>query len=140
MKPFLFRPLETPPNSPLHPHQRATGAMKSLFPSQNDPNYITFGTIDRVPENVSFLTPNANTKIPLSDLTFKWHPHSHHISIDNFQPQSYYEEYLMTTTYSQIIQDLQRSQMEKLFSLHASSKGPQSFLVIGCGYGSFMNY
>jgi SAM-dependent methyltransferase len=114
--------------------------MKPLFPSLNDPNYISFGTIDRVPENVSFLAANANTKIPLSDLTLKWHPHSHHISIDNFQPQSYYEEYLMTATYSQIIQELQRSQMEKLISLHASSKGPQSFLEIGCGDGSFMKY
>jgi 2-polyprenyl-3-methyl-5-hydroxy-6-metoxy-1,4-benzoquinol methylase len=110
------------------------------FPSLNDPNYISFGSMDRVPENVSFLAADANTNIPLSELKFKWHTHAQHIAIDNFQPQSYYEEYLMTATYSQKIQDLQSSQMERLTSLHASPTGPQSFLEVGCGDGSFMKY
>jgi SAM-dependent methyltransferase len=112
----------------------------TFFPPLNDTNYHRFGTMNRVPENVSFLATNANTTIPLSELKFKYHPNSQHITIDNFQPQSYYEDYLMTASYSQKIQDLQRSQMETLARLHASDMGPQSFLEIGCGDGSFMKY
>ncbi len=86
-------------------------------------NYNQFGSMNRVPENVSFLAASANTTIPLSELRFKYHPNSQHITIDNFQPHSYCEDYLMTVSYSQKIQDLQRSQMETLALLHASDMG-----------------
>jgi SAM-dependent methyltransferase len=98
------------------------------------------GAMDCVPENVSFLAPDANTPIPLSKIGFKWHAQSQHVVIENFQPPSYYEDYIMTATYSKKMQVLQRSQMESLVGLHASETGPRSFVEIGCGDGSFMKY
>lgn len=110
------------------------------FPSPNEPDFTRCGSMNRVPENVSFLAPNADSRIPLSEIGFKWHANSQHIAIENFQPPSYYEDYVMTATYSQKMQELQRSQMEILTRLHASAAGPESFLEIGCGDGSFLKY
>ena len=78
--------------------------------------------------------------MPRSSIGFKWHARSQHVSIDNFQQPSYYEDYVMTATYSDKMQALQRSQLEKLVSLHEGPSGPQSFVEIGCGDGSFMKY
>lgn len=46
----------------------------------------------------------------------------------------------MTTTFSAKMQELQKSQLEKLVSLHERENGPASFIEIGCGDGSFMKY
>jgi SAM-dependent methyltransferase len=110
------------------------------FPSPTDLGYVKCGSMNRVPENVSFLAPNASSQIPLSEIGFKWYANCQHVAIENFQPPSYYEDYVMTATYSQKMQDLQRSQMENLVRLHANPDGPGSFLEIGCGDGSFMKY
>jgi SAM-dependent methyltransferase len=76
----------------------------------------------------------------VSTINFKWHASSQHLVIENFQPPSYYEDYVMTATYSDKMQALQRSQLEKLVSLYEGANGPQSFVEIGCGDGSFMKY
>lgn len=112
----------------------------SAFPSPNSPEYVDRGVLDRVPENVSFLAPSPETAIPLSTIGFKWHPRSQHLSIENFQPPSYYEDYIMTATYSAKMQEHQRSQAERLCKVHQGKNGPRSFVEIGCGDGSFMKY
>lgn len=114
--------------------------MTPFFPALDDPKYVVLGQLDRIPQNVSFLAADPNTYFPMSELSLRWHSETQHVSIDNFQPESYYEEYLMTATYSQKMQDLQRSQIEKLTRLHSSPFGPQSFVEIGCGDGSFLKY
>ena len=110
------------------------------FPLPGDPDYVRHGSLDRVPANVSLLASAPGTAIGLSNIGFKWHACSQHVAIENFQPPSYYEDYVMTATYSDKMQALQASQMEKLASLHESPAGPRSFVEIGCGDGSFMKY
>jgi SAM-dependent methyltransferase len=110
------------------------------FPIFDDADYSRHGSLDRVPANVSLLTSAPGTKTQLSNIGFKWHAPSQHIAIENFQPPSYYENYVMTATYSDKMQSLQRSQLEKLVNLHEGPHGPQSFVEIGCGDGSFMKY
>lgn len=110
------------------------------FPLPNDPEYSRHGTLDRVPANVSFLTSAPGTETPLSSIGFKWHAGSQHLSIENFQPPSYYEDYVMTATYSDKMQAHQRSQLEKLLTLHEGPASLRSFVEIGCGDGSFLKY
>ena len=111
-----------------------------VFPRPDDPEYSRQGSLDRVPANVSFLTSVPGEAMPSTSIGFKWHAASQHLAIENFQPPSYYEDYVMTATYSERMQTLQRSQLEKLVGLHEGPKGPGSFVEIGCGDGSFMKY
>ena len=109
------------------------------FPTPNDPDYLHPAVLDLVPENVSFLASRANQSVPATRIGFNWHAASQHVSIENFQPPSYYEDYVMTATYSAKMQDLQKAQAQKLAGLHERG-GPKSFVEIGCGDGSFMKY
>ncbi len=112
----------------------------NTFPLPDDKEYSRQGSLDRVPANVSFLASAPGEVMHLSNIGFKWHARSQHLVIENFQPPSYYEDYVMTATYSDKMQELQRSQLENLVGLHEGSNGPQSFVEIGCGDGSFMKY
>lgn len=113
---------------------------QNSFPLPNDPEYVNHGSLNKVPANVSVLASAPDTVADLSNIGFKWHARSQHLVIENFQPPSYYEDYIMTATYSGKMQALQASQLKKLIGLHESSHGLRSFIEIGCGDGSFMKY
>lgn len=114
--------------------------MGAFFPFPDDPRYTFHGSMGRVPENVSYLASSPDEKVSSVDIGFKWSAASQHVSIVNYQPASYYEDYFMTTTYSEKMQNQQASQLAKLISLHDKDGGPKSFVEIGCGDGSFMNH
>jgi SAM-dependent methyltransferase len=114
---------------------------KNNFPLSDDMEYTLHGNLDRVPENVSYLTTSPNEHMPHSTIGFKWHDRLQHLTIENFQPPNYYEDYVMTATYSEKMQALQRAQMEKLVKLHEDIDSPiRSFVEVGCGDGSFLKY
>lgn len=96
--------------------------------------------MSQVPVDVSRLAAEPAASAPATQIGFKWHARSQHASIENYQPPSYYEDYIMTNSYSDSMQALQKGQMDRLISLHESLKGPASFVEIGCGDGSFMKY
>lgn len=112
----------------------------NVFPYPGDSGYTSHGSLDRVPANVSMLADRPREMAPLSEIGFQWHPGSQHLAIKNFQPPSYYADYIMTTTYSEKMQELQRSQAAKLVSLYEKSGGPASFVEIGCGDASFLKH
>jgi len=92
-----------------------------------------------VPFDVSRLAEQPNQPNQRAKIGFKWHAASQHTTIENYQPPSYYEDYIMTNTYSDAMQRLQQRQMERLLSLREGGQ-PTSFVEIGCGDGSFMKY
>lgn len=123
-------------------HENSGGddpVLRRQFPGLDDEGYVRAGRLDRVPENVSFLAPSPNHRAADAEIGFKWHPATQHGAIENFQPPSYYEDYVMTATYSDKMQRLQASQMARLVALHDGGC-PNSFVEIGCGDGSFMKY
>jgi len=93
-----------------------------------------------VPENVSFLAAMPNTEMQLSNIRFKWHAHSQHLAIENVLPMSYYDDYVMTASFSEKMQTHQQLQFEKLLSLYVGPGGAQSVVEIGCGDGSFLKH
>lgn len=99
------------------------------------------GVQSSVPENVSYLSHSANTKVNLTEIGFLWNPIIQHLQITNYQEPSYYDEYFMTTSYSSAIQQLQEAQCIQLISLLAK-QGIQnpSLVEIGCGDGSFLSH
>lgn len=111
-----------------------------VFPDADDPRYAPRGSLARVPANVSYLASAPNVSTPLSEIGFKWHARSQHVAIENFQPPSYYEDYVMTTTYSERMQALQHAQLETLVGLHEHAHGPRSLVEVGCGDGSFLKH
>jgi SAM-dependent methyltransferase len=107
--------------------------------------------IDNVPENVSFLADTPNFKIDLTEIDIFYDKNKQHSTISNFQKNGYYEEYLMTTTYSSSMQNLQAEQITKLKHLVGLAKNKEfkfgdealrnfNFIEIGCGDGSFMQH
>ncbi len=104
-----------------------------------DDKYAQVGSLDRVPDNVSYLAPEPNKKMPLSNIFFKWNSESQHLKIENYQPSKYYEDYLMTTSHSKKMQELQSIQVDKLIEINGGKK-IRSFIEIGCGDGSFLNH
>lgn len=113
---------------------------KNSFPLINHSEYKSCGTIDLIPTNVSYLAKIRGEEVPNCHIGFKWHASSQHIVIENFQPPSYYEDYLMTSTSSPSIQSLQLSQVKKMISLFNPAGELPSMLEIGCGDGSFMRH
>ena len=114
--------------------------MSNMFPGNNDDRYIRFGRLSHVPENVSRLGSAPFSYTKLVDIGFEWDSLSQHLRITNFQPASYYEDYLMTTSYSTKIQELQESQIKRLASLCGQDISQSKFIEIGCGDGSLLNY
>tara|TARA_R100001377_G_scaffold83047_1_gene64042 strand:- start:888 stop:2051 length:1164 start_codon:yes stop_codon:yes gene_type:complete len=114
---------------------------KKYFPTPDDEKYIFLGNFEQVPGNVSYLAAFANENSALSDIGFKWHKKTQHLIIDNYQPPSYYDDYVMTASYSKKMQSLQKSQMERLVGFHKEMcSSLESFVEIGCGDGSFLKY
>jgi SAM-dependent methyltransferase len=115
-------------------------SLSQTFPLSGDLGYTRQGSLDNVPNNVSFLASEPGVIMNDSTIHFKWHASSQHLVIENSQPPSYYEDYVMTTTYSDKMQSLQRVQMEKLVRFYEAKDSPKSFVEIGCGDGSFMKH
>lgn len=102
------------------------------------PLWQKLGELTDMPQNVSFLAPAPNFVFPHHNICL-WHESgSGHTRIENGQPDDYYEDYLMTATYSEKMQRHQADQASRLVSLYPGE--PQSFIEIGCGDGSFLNH
>lgn len=114
--------------------------MSNIFPDSNDDRYKSLGRLNHVPENVSRLASAPFSHTKLVDIGFEWDSLSQHLRITGFQPASYYEDYLMTTSYSAKIQELQQSQIKRLASLCGQDILQSKFVEIGCGDGSLLNY
>lgn len=111
------------------------------FPDPDDLRYEPCGKLTQVPDNVSYVSPIAGENVRLSAIGFKWHQASQHLAIENFQPPQYYEDYVMTASYSDRMQSLQAAQMEHMMLLHKDAgKKPASLIEIGCGDGSFLEH
>lgn len=104
-------------------------------------SFFDWGTLQNVPQNVSFLSSEPEEKAELTTIGFHWEPKTHHLRISNFKTPDYYLDYLMTTTYSSTMQELQANQAQKLSELRAEKRLPGcSFVEIGCGDGSFLKH
>jgi len=60
-----------------------------------------------------------------------------HYQIPWLNENKYYDDYLMTTTFSAKAQRLQAQQAKEIYKLHPK---PKNFFEIGCGDGSFLNH
>ena len=112
----------------------------SQFPAANDKRILACGSLESVPGNVSYLSLSPNEVVQQSTIGFLWDPVSRHAAIQNYQPPSYYEDYVMTATYSARMQALQSGQAERLSQICGDSGKPQALIEIGCGDGSFLNH
>jgi len=93
--------------------------------------------LTKVPHCVSFLAMERDFSAPLKTLDLTIKPKKFHVKCTNHVTLDYYENYVMTTTYSQTMQDLQKEQASKLFNYYGH---PQSIVEIGCGDGSFLKH
>ena len=113
-----------------------------MFKKKNKSKFV--GSLDKVPLNVSYLADSANFKLGLDKINLMWNKEIQHIHIgDNISLEEgkYYDNYLMTTSYSKEIQKLQKKQLEKLISIYQEKEGyPNSLIEIGCGDGSFLKH
>jgi cyclopropane fatty-acyl-phospholipid synthase-like methyltransferase len=112
------------------------------FDINSESDFTLIGQQLRVPENVSQLSTTPNLESPGSKIDFLWSQSINHLMITNFNPPEYYEDYFMTTSYSEEMQQLQQNQCSKIFSLtkEYNSNDFLSLVEIGCGDGSFLKY
>lgn len=102
----------------------------------NDMEDLFIGKLSNVPDNVSYLSEAPNNQVRHTDIGLLWNSYLQHLRITSYQEQSYYEDYFMTTSYSNKIQEMQLDQAIKLAKL--CGKGSNSLVEIGCGDGSFL--
>lgn len=96
--------------------------------------------LDKVPSDVSRLTNVPNVSISLSEIELFWNSVTQHAFIENLLPLDYYEDYLMTTSYSKSILDLQKNQIEKFFAFtKVEGSRFNSIVEVGCGDGVFLS-
>ncbi len=111
---------------------------------KNKSNYRLVGSLDRVPLNVSYLADSADYKLSSDKIDLNWNREIQHLHIgDNISAKEgkYYDNYLMTTSYSESIQKLQKHQLERLISIYEEKEGPpESLIEVGCGDGSFLKH
>ncbi len=99
------------------------------------------GTQSSVPENVSYLSLTEFEKRNFTEIGFYWSPDVQHLRISNYQEPAYYDDYFMTTSYSETQQNLQEAQCQRLLSLLQSEKSSELVLLeVGCGDGSFLDH
>lgn len=111
------------------------------FPTQSNHSHSTIGNLTDVPENVSFLSEHPSQSVPRANISLQWNEDIQHLRITNYQEPSYYDEYFMTTSYSDSMQEMQENQARKLARLVESNFGvlpSKSLVEIGCGDGSFL--
>jgi SAM-dependent methyltransferase len=115
-------------------------ATMNNFPHFNNDAFKNQGYIDNVPQNVSHLSSKAYESVKNATIGLEWYPANQHLRISSFQEQEYYEEYFMTTTYSNAMQQLQSMQIAKFNEIAGESVGLGAFVKIGCGDGSFLQH
>ena len=111
------------------------------FPTQSNHSELTIGSLTDVPENVSFLSEDADKFVVRTNISLQWNEDIQHLRITNYQEPSYYDEYFMTTSYSNSMQEIQENQARKLAQLVDSNFGvlsSKSLIEVGCGDGSFL--
>jgi SAM-dependent methyltransferase len=98
-------------------------------------------TLRNVPSNVSYLSDKPGEEFANADVKIFWNPHTQHAHIDSDIESSYYEDYVMTTSYSNAMQRLQTAQLDRLIIHCSESLGRcNSVLEVGCGDGSFLRH
>jgi SAM-dependent methyltransferase len=98
------------------------------------------GVLENVPNNVSYLSKKKNELVEKADIIIKFNEEIQHTSIENYKEREYYEDYFMTLSYSNDIQNLQNKQITRLLLLHRKyhNDSNSSFLEVGCGDGDFL--
>ena len=91
----------------------------------------------RLPSNVSVLSIQPNSDNKISKGLFVFNLDLSHGSLSSNLPADYYDDYLMTNSFSESMQQLQANQASELSKLSAST---DRFIEIGCGDGSFLNH
>lgn len=94
------------------------------------------GNLTHVPHNVSFLAPRSYFPTPTPSISLVFDDKTFNTECKTMVQQGYYDDYVMTTTFSDTMQKLQARQAE-LLRLHATGG---SMVEIGCGDGSFLNH
>jgi SAM-dependent methyltransferase len=110
------------------------------FPSRENGRFSHCGSMEQIPENVSYLSPASSEAVSSSSIGFLWDAESRHTMIENYQPPSYYEDYVMTTSCSPAMQALQRGQASKLAELCDAKHCSGTLVEVGCGDGSFLKH
>ena len=113
-----------------------------MFKSKNKNKWRLVGSLNQVPANVSYLADKANFQLSSAKIDLKWNADIQHIHIENNLKNDYYDDYLMTTSYSKKIQQLQERQLERMIDIYEEMEGriPASLVEIGCGDGSFLKH
>jgi len=107
------------------------------FQKQKDMEDLFIGKLSDVPDNVSYLSQSPSEQVRQTDIGMLWNSTLQHLRITSYQEQSYYEDYFMTTSYSNKIQEMQLNQAIKLSKL-CEGAGSKTLVEIGCGDGSFL--
>lgn len=105
------------------------------FPVAAD--FTACGAMAGVPSDVSRLGSCPGEAMPAAEIGFLYAPSLFHARIENYQPPAYYEDYLMTATYSARMQEHQAAQAARLAAIHGAAR---SFIEVGCGDGSFLKH
>ena len=93
-----------------------------------------FAEFEKVAANVSVLY-NARTLDDGKPTSLYYCKNCNHYQMEQKLPDTYYDNYVMTTTFSQKMQTLQKKQAAFLFNLAYRN---DSFVDIGCGDGNFL--
>lgn len=93
--------------------------------------------IEKLPANVSYLSTEAHAAIGITDGELHLNTHNGHHTLHASLPSDYYDNYLMTATYSAKMQQHQAAQAGKLAGM---LQAESHFIEIGCGDGSFMKH
>lgn len=95
------------------------------------------GILKNSPVNVSFLANEKNHAAPPTPIKLVFDTKTFGTVCTTHVPQQYYDDYVMTTTFSETMQKLQASQAE---TLAKHCKNPKAMVEIGCGDGSFLKH
>jgi hypothetical protein len=87
------------------------------FQKQKDMEDLFIGKLSDVPDNVSYLSQSPSEQVRQTDIGMLWNSTLQHLRITSYQEQSYYEDYFMTTSFSNMIQEMQLNQAIKLSKL-----------------------
>lgn len=95
------------------------------------------GQLKKAPQNVSFLAPKPNYSVPAPTLRLVFDDKTFNTECKSAVQEGYYDDYVMTTTFSETMQKLQAKQAATLRG-YATNGG--RMVEIGCGDGSFLKH
>lgn len=101
-------------------------------------DYTKFLSLDKLPKNVSKLENEENIKSDVTDAVLFINRRTKHLYLESGISDDYYDDYLMTATYSTKMQNHQEGQSKKLARLNTLETS--NFIEIGCGDGSFLKH